>query len=166
MDGPSLAPPLAPDKMTHQFPTENRLGPGNTALHLLFIHHTGQGIQHCIYCLFSILGREYSTASTVYSEYRAGNTALHSLFIQNTGHEIQHCIYCLFRIQGREYSTASIVCSEYRAGNTALHLLFIQNTGQGIQHCINCSFSIQGTAQHTMCPVQNTGQVIQNPFCS
>jgi hypothetical protein len=102
MDGPSLAPPLAPDKMTHQFPPENRLGPGNTALHSLFIQHTGRGIQHCIYCLFSIQG-----------------TAQHTMCpIQNTGQGIRNSI--LLFIHRTMHSTTYIV------------LYCIQNTEQGI----------------------------------
>jgi hypothetical protein len=120
MDGPSLAPPLAPDKMTHQFPPENRLGAGNTALHSLFIQNTGQGIQN---------------ASTFYSEYRAGNTALHSLFIQNTRAGII-ALHLLF-IQHTGHSTAyNVPYTEYRAGNTELHsALYSPYNAQYNIHC-------------------------------
>jgi hypothetical protein len=127
-------------------------------------------------------GREYSTAYTVYSPYRAGNTALHLMFIQNTEQGIQHCIYCLFRIQSREYSTAfycffhtqsreystaSTVYSPYRAGNTALHLLFIHHTGQGIveystSFTVCSAYSAQYSIHYAVIGIQ--GREYRNPL--
>ncbi len=128
-------------------------------MHLLFIHHTGQGIENCFYRLFTIQGRENSTASTVYSAYRAENTAYNVLYTEYRAGNTE-LYFALYSPYNAQYSThCAVLYTEYRAGNTELHSALF--SPYNIPNTLCCIQILQNTGQE-MLYLKNTRQEIQS----